>query len=49
MTFSIYGAHIKSDLLILDSIILERLEDMGLFIKILSHGGRGGVFYKLCK
>jgi hypothetical protein len=45
---NISGAHIKSDLSILDSMILRRSGDSGLFTKISSHS-RGGVFLKLGK
>jgi hypothetical protein len=41
-------AHIKSDSLILDSTILGRLENRGLFTKIPGHDGED-VFHKLCK
>jgi hypothetical protein len=38
--FGAYYAHIKSDSLILDSMILGRLENRGLFAIISSHDGK---------
>jgi hypothetical protein len=43
-----HGAYIKSDSSILDTMLLGRLKDRGLFIKITSHS-EGGIFPKIYK